>query len=244
MVGQKVSKPVSGTLSGHAAGEPFDKLVYSLIKKQMPGRTYRQYEYLNELYSNNPNKLTFDERSVLIKSPTLQYLLNRGRAVTNSWNSNSVFEEKQNDTADIIVTENDFYDIIDVKTVNTSKLAQPPNIISALKLAKMSKLMIENDDYDSHDIFYFEVKWKLDGDYLVCTECSFKNLFKTKPQNLYINWAAALQVQFHVSQLKQDFEGTKAEWCGEYLKTFTSQAERRIQKMKNEFVDQFLLDEK
>ncbi len=31
-----VQKPISGTLSGHAAGEPFDKHVYSAIKKQFP----------------------------------------------------------------------------------------------------------------------------------------------------------------------------------------------------------------
>jgi len=34
--GTSVPKPLSGTLSGHAAGEPFDKHVYSEIKKQFP----------------------------------------------------------------------------------------------------------------------------------------------------------------------------------------------------------------
>jgi hypothetical protein len=32
--GTSVPKPLSGTLSGHAAGEPFDKHVYTEIKKQ------------------------------------------------------------------------------------------------------------------------------------------------------------------------------------------------------------------
>jgi Restriction endonuclease HincII len=36
-----IPKPVSGTLSGHAAGEPFDKHVYSEIKKQFPENTFR-----------------------------------------------------------------------------------------------------------------------------------------------------------------------------------------------------------
>jgi type II restriction enzyme len=31
--GTPVPKPLSGTLSGHAAGEPFDKHVYKEIKK-------------------------------------------------------------------------------------------------------------------------------------------------------------------------------------------------------------------
>lgn len=31
--GSSVPMPISGTLSGHAAGEPFDKHVYNEIKK-------------------------------------------------------------------------------------------------------------------------------------------------------------------------------------------------------------------
>ena len=49
--GTSVPKPLSGTLSGHSAGEPFDKHVYSEIKKQLPNNTFRQYEYLNDLYN-------------------------------------------------------------------------------------------------------------------------------------------------------------------------------------------------
>ena len=33
IIGTNVQKPLSGTLSGHAAGEPFDKHVYAEIKK-------------------------------------------------------------------------------------------------------------------------------------------------------------------------------------------------------------------
>ena len=38
--GTSVPKPLSGTLSGHAAGEPFDKHVYAEIKKQFPKQTF------------------------------------------------------------------------------------------------------------------------------------------------------------------------------------------------------------
>lgn len=37
MVGATIPRPLSGTLSGHAAGEPFDKLVYALIKDGFQG---------------------------------------------------------------------------------------------------------------------------------------------------------------------------------------------------------------
>lgn len=53
VIGTSVPKPLSGTLSGHAAGEPFDKHVYSLIKSNFPNDTFRQYEYLNYLYTQN-----------------------------------------------------------------------------------------------------------------------------------------------------------------------------------------------
>ena len=43
VIGTSIPKPVSGTLSGHAAGEPFDKHVYFEIKKQMPLHTFISY---------------------------------------------------------------------------------------------------------------------------------------------------------------------------------------------------------
>ncbi len=232
MIGQTVPRPVSGTLSGHAAGEPFDKLVYQLIKQQLPENTYRQYEYLNELYAKNPAKLTHDERVTLIQSKTLQYLLNRGKSTTSSWTADKLFEEKQDDTADIIVTADNYYQLIDVKTVNTSKLAQPPNIISALKVARMCRLMLLNQEFDVHDIFYFEVQWEMVGETLKCVESCSRNLFKCDPSRLYINWAAAQQIQFHVRQLPQDYTGSKEDWCKAFLKVFIKHAKNRVATME------------
>lgn len=67
--------PVSGTLSGHAAGEPFDKWVYQEVKKQFPKATFRQYEFLNDLFKKNPTVLSYEERLALFHSPTLMFLL-------------------------------------------------------------------------------------------------------------------------------------------------------------------------
>ncbi|MDE7165569.1 MAG: HincII family type II restriction endonuclease, partial [Bacteroidaceae bacterium] len=38
----------AGTLSGHAAGEPFEKSVYAHLKESYPGNIFKQYEYLND----------------------------------------------------------------------------------------------------------------------------------------------------------------------------------------------------
>jgi len=81
--GTSVPKPLSGTLSGHAAGEPFDKHVYSEIKKQFPKHTFRQYEYLNDLYSKNPDVIGVEARQDLVNSPTVMFLLSRGKNATD-----------------------------------------------------------------------------------------------------------------------------------------------------------------
>lgn len=77
--GSFVQKPLSGTLSGHSAGEPFDKHVYSEIKKQLPNNTFRQYEYLNDLYSKNAETIGVEARQALFNSPSVLFLLSRGR---------------------------------------------------------------------------------------------------------------------------------------------------------------------
>lgn len=81
--GNSIPKPVSGTLSGHAAGEPFDKHVYNLIKKQFPKNTFRQYEYLNDLFKKNPKVIGFEARKALFNSPTVLFLLSRGKNATD-----------------------------------------------------------------------------------------------------------------------------------------------------------------
>ena len=49
LLNKTVPAPISGTLSGHAAGEPFDKHVYKILGENY-NNIFRQYEYLNHLY--------------------------------------------------------------------------------------------------------------------------------------------------------------------------------------------------
>ncbi len=239
LIGQKVPKPISGTLSGHAAGEPFDKHVYSILKKWFPYKTFRQYEYLNFLFSNNLNATGFEERNRLFNSPTVMFLLSRGKDLTNKWSLDNLFEEKQNDTADILVVEGDFFEIIDIKTRNISKNAQAPNIISAYKLAQVCAKMIDNKEFEKFNITYIEIDWILEDDFLVCKDVHYISLFKINPSELYINWAAAMQIQFHISNLEETFNKTKEEWSKEYLKHFTAQASKRAEDMIEKFVKPF-----
>ncbi|MDR1810470.1 MAG: HincII family type II restriction endonuclease [Prevotella sp.] len=237
--GTTVPKPLSGTLSGHAAGEPFDKHVYNEIQKQLPNNTYRQYEYLNDLYRKNPDIIGFNARQALFNSPTVLFLLSRGKNATDKWNIDNPFEEKQNDTADILVVKENFYELIDIKTRNISKSAQAPNIISAYKLAQLCAKMIDNAEFDNFAINYFEIDWLLENDELVCKDAHFGYLFNADPADLYINWAAAMQIQFHVCNLDQTFKGSKEQWAAAYLKQFVSQAKKRADDMILKFVKPF-----
>ncbi len=237
--GTSVPKPISGTLSGHAAGEPFDKHVYQEIKNQLPQNTFRQYEYLNDLYTQNSDVIGYEAREKLFKSPSVHFLLARGKEVTNKWSSENLFDEKQNDTADILVVKDNFYEIIDIKTRNLSKSAQSPNIISAFKLAQVCAKMIDNKEFDNFSINYFEIDWILENESLVCKDAHFASLFKCNPSSLYINWAAAMQLQFHVCDLDQEFEGSREEWAISYLKHFVTQAKKRSEDMITKFVKPF-----
>jgi hypothetical protein len=237
--GTFVPKPLSGTLSGHSAGEPFDKHVYSEIKKKLPHNTFRQYEYLNDLYSKNAEIIGVKARQELFDSPSVLFLLSRGKEATKKWSLENPFDEKQDDTADILVVKDGFYEVIDIKTRNLSKTAQAPNIISAFKLAQLCAIMIDNNEFNSLSINYFEVGWLLEQNKLVCKDAHFVSLFKTIPENLYINWAAAMQIQFHVCNLEQDFKGTIEEWAKIYLKHFVAQVYRRSEYMIEKYAKPF-----
>lgn len=237
--GTSIPKPLSGTLSGHAAGEPFDKHVYNEVKKQFPIHTFRQYEYLNDLFSKNAETIGVKARQDLFDSPSVLFLLSRGKEATKKWSLENPFDEKQDDTADILVVKDNFYEILDIKTRNLAKTAQAPNIISALKLAQLCAIMIDNQEFNKFAINYFEVDWELENQKLVCKDAHFVSLFKSLPQNLYINWAAAMQIQFHVCNLDQQFKGTLEEWTKSYLTHFVTQVYRRSEYMVEKYAKPF-----
>lgn len=239
LIGQRIPKPASGTLSGYAAGEPFDKLVYAELRKQRAQGVYRHYEFLNELFLNNPDAANFQERAALIESPPVRFLLMRGKSATTEWSADNRFEEKQNDTADIILDLDSRLELIDVKTRNLARKAQPPNIISAFKLAKVSALMIDSENFDAFTIRYIGLDWSVSANDLLCEAVHSAELFKCPPDTLYINWAAALQIQFQVEEINQQFAGSVSEWTPAYLRHFVAQARRRTEKMEADFIQPF-----
>lgn len=242
LVGTEVERPNrhdNGTLSGHAAGEPFEKLTYHLLKNKFPNNIYKQYEFLNDLYLKHPLSISLEAKKALIDSPVALFLLSRSDTATNKWNPNNIFEEKQDDTADILWYEGNRFDLIDVKTRNISKHAMAPNIISAYKLARACAFMIDNDDYESVGLHYIEVEWEEIGDKLKCVNSHWRDLFLSSPQDIYINWSAAMQIQFHVSELNQDFKEGNKVWAKEYIRCFVESAEKRRLIIYEKYIEPF-----
>lgn len=99
--------------------------------------------------------------------------------------------------------------------------------------------MLDNKEFNNLSINYFEVDWLLEQNKLVCKEAHFVNLFKSIPESLYINWAAAMQIQFHVCNLDQDFKGTMEEWAKTYLTHFVAQVYRRSEYMVEKYAKPF-----
>lgn len=233
------NKAGQGTLSGHAAGEPFEKSVYQRLKASYPGKIYKQHEYLNELFLKNPQAGTVKERYALFNSHTVFFLLNRGENATKAWSPQSLFEERQNDTADMLFYSDDYYDLIDVKTRNIGKDAQSPNIISAYKLARTCAYMLDHREFDIFDIHYIEIDWVESNNTLTGTDVHYADLFKANPDTLYINWAAAMQIQFHVCELDQSWNDSREAWARKYLAAFTASAQRRCDKMQAQCITPF-----
>lgn len=233
LVGSTVPKP-SGTLAGHAAGLPFEKLVHERLVTTFQGRALRHFEFLNDVLSRH-QKEDVAQRLEAHGPNSLQGLLCRGKAGVAAWTPSKPFEEKQNDTAETIISSDPIFDpnsshllLLDVKTYNAAKKGQPPNIISAGKLSEALASALEEGRV-RFDIVYVGVSWTVEDQTLRGNEISVVSLFKMDPK-LYVNWAAAEQIQFHPHLARQEFKGPREQWAKEFLEHFVESLERRIGK--------------
>ena len=208
----------------------FANEVFNMAANESDGTAVRYTDFINDMYLVSPCTITRKDILTLSKYPTAFYAFS------------SELMETEEDTADILYYEPGFYNIIDVKTRNLEKNAQPPNIISAYKLAQTCAYMLENEEFDTIRIDYIGVDWREDKatNKLVCEDAQHASLFKVTPSELYINWAAGLQVQFHPHSVDQSWDGTMADWARAYLRHFVASAQHRCDTMREKFIDPFL----
>lgn len=224
--GNSVVRPnKKGELSGHAAGEPFSDLTFSILEN-LGYHVQKQHSYLNNLMLNG-NISNKHERLSSIHVQSLAEVLWTGR-INKKWNRYEQFDYKQGDFADMLILDADMnMNIIDVKTTNLSKRSQPPNIMSALRLANICKSMLNHEEFDRFIITYIGIGWRDHGVHLVCEDVNIIDLFKIQPASLYINFTAALQIQFKLDVVDQTFQGSKKQWCLEYIRHFIISHEER-----------------
>ena len=76
-------------------------------------------------------------------------------------------------------------------------------------MAHIAESIINNNDGNKIDINYIGIDWELNGNFLDLKEIVIRDLFKITPEKIYINWAAALQIQFDVSTIDQNYTKVK-----------------------------------
>lgn len=238
----------SETLAGHAAGVPFEDLVHECLESFFEDRVFRHFDFLNKILEENPKVVTPDERSNLFGPRSLQFLLQRGVKAMEVWSEDNQFKVKQNDTAESVILPSKILQVkptaqtplilVDVKTQDSEKRAQPPNIISAEKVANACRICLEDgESFLPFDFVYVAIKWKATTKQLVCEEVVVKSLIRIPPGDLYINWAAAQQIQFHPFDVDQSFKKSGIDWAKEYISVFCDQLEGRIVKEKNKLLE-------
>lgn len=244
--GAQVPRP-SGQLSGHAGGLPFEELVHHELQKRFSERAFRHYEALNHalMESHKSSPETFKPETYKFGSPGVDYLCmcNRSKKALKNWSLDTPFEEKQNDTAESIVFSDKILNFnsplvsfVDVKSQNSSKKSQAPNIISANKLINASEEIIEDGNRVDFEILYMGVKFHEDEinnqKLLIADNWAVVDLFKIDPEALYINWSAALQIQFHPFNVDQSYTGTHKEWLMSFVKFYIKSLEKRTFKQQ------------
>ena len=237
LIGSSVQRPAGG-LAGHSAALPFETHVEDVIKSHFPGRSYKHFELLNHLYLANPSAVTYEQRAALLGGSPLRYLLARGRQPTIGWSKENLYQNKQNDTAELVIVPHPTKSLagvkpvwlVDVKTKNSSISGQPPNIISAQKIAEASVKLLTSGGVSQHRISYAAIRWAEQGSVLRCEDAKLVWLDRIPPEDLYINWVAAQQIQFDPYEVSQDFAGEPADWAAAFLRRFCEQLDTRIKK--------------
>lgn len=236
LVGFEFELPHQGA-AGHSIGSYMENIVEHHLKDFYP--VTKSHTFLNNLVSANAGSLQKPNFS-LLPDKASQFLFGPTTNILSKWNSENLFQEKQDATADLIFSQkddegNDFiiaYDIKSSQDKNTK--IRPQNIISAAKLYNMSEEILNANKTPKFSLYYLGVLWGLDQKNPsngVIKNIRVINLFKIPPTALYINWTAANQVQFSTEDVPQSYNKPVLEWAREYQDFYLSNEEQRLEKL-------------
>ena len=235
--------------SGHRIATPLEEEVYDALSKTYPGLAFKQHEAVNDYLSETvvqgrvPDGFVFGNEAV-------DSLVNPGKKALSNWPEELV-PGKQSDTADIVLfSDSALFDgssvfLIDVKSHDLGKSDQPPNIMSARKLAKVAEICLSKNIDPNFSLYYIDLGYRKKDAGVVVEDVRMVDMMKIPPLDyngkgkpLYINWSAAIQVQFRPSEVSQDFELSQKDWLAIFMKNYTSQKRDRIYKEVHELGEQ------
>lgn len=235
--------------SGHAIATPLEEEVYDALSKTYPGLAFKQHEAVNEYLSQavTRDKISDD---FIFGNEAIDYLVNPGKKALSHW-PEKIVPGRQSDTADIVLfSDSALFDgssvfLIDVKSHDFGKNSQPPNIMSARKLAKVAEICLSKNIDPNFSLYYIDLGYRKKDAGVVVEDVRMVDMMKIPPLDyngkgkpLYINWSAAIQVQFRPSEVSQDFELSQKDWLAIFMKNYTSQKRDRIYKEVHELGEQ------
>lgn len=231
--------------SGHTVATPLEEEVYDALSKAYPGLTFKQHEAVNKYLSQAAAQGRVSHGFVF-GNEAVDYLVNPGKKALSRW-PEEIVPGRQSDTADIVLfSDPSLFDgssvfLIDVKSHDLGKNSQPPNIMSARKLAKLAEICLSKNIDPNFSMYYVDLGYRKKDAGVVVEDVRMVDMMKIPPLDynnkgkpMYINWAAALQVQFRPSEVSQDFELSQKEWLAVFMKNYTSQKRDRIYKEVHE----------
>ena len=235
--------------SGHRIATPLEEEAYDALSKTYPGLAFKQHEAVNKYLSETvvqgrvPDGFVFGNEAV-------DSLVNPGKKALSNWPKELV-PGKQSDTADIVLfSDSALFDgssvfLIDVKSHDLGKSDQPPNIMSARKLAKVAEICLSKNIDPNFSLYYIDLGYRKKDAGVVVEDVRMVDMMKIPPLDyngkgkpLYINWSAAIQVQFRPSEVSQDFQLSQKDWLAIFMKNYTSQKRDRIYKEVHELGEQ------
>lgn len=235
--------------SGHRIATPLEEEVYDALSKTYPGLAFKQHEAVNEYLSQT---VTRDKVSddFIFGNEAIDYLVNPGKKALSNW-SEKIVPGRQSDTADIVLfSDSALFDgssvfLIDVKSHDFGKNSQPPNIMSARKLAKVAEICLSKNIDPNFSLYYIDLGYRKKDAGVLVEDVRMVDMMKIPPLDyngkgkpLYINWSAAIQVQFMPSEVSQDFELSQKDWLAIFMKNYISQKRDRIYKEVHELGEQ------
>ena len=117
--------------------------------------------------------------------------------------------------------------------------------MSARKLAKVAEICLSKNIDPNFSLYYIDLGYRKKDAGVVVEDVRMVDMMKIPPLDyngkgkpLYINWSAAIQVQFRPSEVSQDFELSQKDWLAIFMKNYTSQKRDRIYKEVHELGEQ------